>query len=224
MEPSPAQRAARDRIAAQLAQAGFALPGSLIVRAYACGKPGCRCHADPPRLHGPYAEWTRKIGGKTITRRLTPRQLAEYQPLFDNAKKLRALLSELQDLTLQIIETGSTREPPAPAEPEPAAPENVGEARLTCGQPSSQTPFAQANPKREDHSQLDYVIRTPATPCRASSLAVSSWKWLGCLAQVHGSGEGGRVTPVRPACAYRGLSCGGVPFGVSRFFPVGGQR
>ena len=152
MEPSPAQRAARDRIAAQLAQAGFALPGTLTVRAYACGKPGCRCHADPPRLHGPYAEWTRKIGGKTITRRLTPRQLAEYQPLFDNAKKLRTLLSELQDLTLQIIETGTTREPSTPAEPEPAAPENVGEARLTCGQPSSQTPFAQVNPKREDHS------------------------------------------------------------------------
>jgi len=61
MEPSPAQRAARDRIAAELAAAGFALPGTLTVRAYACGKPGCRCHADPPRLHGPYAEWTRKI-------------------------------------------------------------------------------------------------------------------------------------------------------------------
>jgi hypothetical protein len=150
MEPSPAQRAARDRIAAQLAQAGFALPGTLTVRAYACGKPGCRCHADPPRLHGPYAEWTRKIGGKTITRRLTPRQLAEYQPLFDNAKKLRTLLSELQDLTLQIIETDSTREPSTPAEPEPATPENVGEARLTCGQPSSQTSFAQVSPKRED--------------------------------------------------------------------------
>jgi hypothetical protein len=152
MEPSPAQRAARDQIAAQLAQAGFALPGTLTVRAYACGKPGCRCHADPPRLHGPYAEWTRKIGGKTITRRLTPRQLAEYQPLFDNAKKLRTLLSDLQDLTLQIIETGATREPSTPAEPEPHTPENVGEARLTCGQPSSQTPFTQVNPKREDHS------------------------------------------------------------------------
>ena len=150
MEPSPAQRAARDQIAAQLAQAGFALPGTLTVRAYACGKPGCRCHADPPRLHGPYAEWTRKIGGKTITRRLTPRQLAEYQPLFDNAKKLRTLLSELQDLTLQIIETGTAHESSTPAEPEPPAPENVGEARLTCGQPSGQTPFAQVNPKRED--------------------------------------------------------------------------
>ena len=157
MEPSPAQRAARDRIAAQLAQAGFALPGTLTVRAYACGKPGCRCHADPPRLHGPYAEWTRKIGGKTITRRLTPRQLAEYQPLFDNAKKLRTLLSDLQDLTLQIIETGSTREPSTPPEPEPPAPENVGETRLTCGQPSSQTPFAQVSSKREDHTSFGLV-------------------------------------------------------------------
>jgi hypothetical protein len=109
MEPSPAQRAARDRIAAELARAGYALPGTLTVRAYACGKPNCRCHASPPRLHGPYAEWTRKIAGKTVTRRLTPAELAEYQPLFDNARKLRALLSELQDLTLDIIEAQPPR-------------------------------------------------------------------------------------------------------------------
>jgi hypothetical protein len=111
MEPSPAQHAARDRIAAELARAGFALPGTLTIRSYACGKPNCRCHASPPRLHGPYAEWTRKIGGKTVTRRLNPRELAEYQPLFDNARKLRALLAQLQDLTLQIIEEDSTQEP-----------------------------------------------------------------------------------------------------------------
>ena len=111
MEPSPAQHAARDRIAAELARAGFALPGTLTVRSYACGKPRCRCHASPPRLHGPYAEWTRKISGKTVTRRLTPDQLTEYQPLFDNAKKLRALLAELQDLTLEIIDEGNGQEP-----------------------------------------------------------------------------------------------------------------
>ena len=119
MEPSPAQRAARDRIAAELAQAGFALPGTLIVRSYACGKPACRCHADPPRLHGPYAEWTRKIGGKTVTRRLTPAELAEYRPLFDNAKKLRALLGELQDLTLEIART-DRHQPQQNTEPENA--------------------------------------------------------------------------------------------------------
>ena len=111
MEPSPDQQAARDRIVAELAAAGFALPGTLTVRAYACGKTGCRCHADPPRLHGPYAEWTRKIGGKTVTRRLSPAELTEYQPLFDNAKKLRALLAELQDLTLEIIEEGTVQDP-----------------------------------------------------------------------------------------------------------------
>ena len=111
MEPSPAQRAARDRIAAELARAGYALPGTLTVRAYACGKANCRCRADPPRLHGPYAEWTRKIDGTTVTRRLTPAELAEYQPLFDNAKKLRALLGALQDLTLEIIQADSPQQP-----------------------------------------------------------------------------------------------------------------
>jgi hypothetical protein len=112
MEPSPAQQAALDKITAEItATAGPALPGTLTVRAYACGKPRCRCHADPPRLHGPYAEWTRKIGGKTVTRRLSPAELSEYQPLFDNAKKLRALLAELQDLTMEIIEEGDDQEP-----------------------------------------------------------------------------------------------------------------
>ena len=112
MEPSPARQAALARITAEIAAAaGPALPGTLTVRSYACGKPGCRCRADPPRLHGPYAEWTRKISGKTVTRRLSPAELADYQPLFDNAKKIRALLAELQDLTLQVIEADSRQEP-----------------------------------------------------------------------------------------------------------------
>jgi hypothetical protein len=110
MEVSPAQQAARERIAAELAATGLALPGTLTVRAYACGKRNCRCHADPPRLHGPYAEWTRKIGSKTVTRRLTDAELAAWQPLFDNAKKIRALLAELQDLTLDIIEASPPQE------------------------------------------------------------------------------------------------------------------
>jgi len=93
-----------DQVAAELAAAaGPALPGTLVVRSYACGKPSCRCHADPPRLHGPYAEWTRKIGGKTVTRRLTPEELEAWQPLFDNARAIRGLLAELQDLTLQAV-------------------------------------------------------------------------------------------------------------------------
>jgi hypothetical protein len=33
-------------------------------------------------------------------------------------------------------------------------PENVGCARLTCGQPSSRSTSNQVSPKREDHSQV----------------------------------------------------------------------
>ena len=103
MEPATAGPALARAAAELAAAAGPALPGTLVVRSYACGKPRCRCHASPPVLHGPYAEWTRKIGGKTITRRLTPEQLAAWQPLFDNARKIRALVAELQELTLQAI-------------------------------------------------------------------------------------------------------------------------
>jgi hypothetical protein len=104
MEPATARQAALDKAAAELAAAaGPALPGTLVVRSYACGKRRCRCHASPPVLHGPYAEWTRKIGGKTITRRLTSEQLTAWQPLFDNARKMRDLLAQLQELTLQAI-------------------------------------------------------------------------------------------------------------------------
>jgi hypothetical protein len=104
MEVTAAQREALTQITAGLAVAGLALPGTLTIRAYRCGKTNCRCHADPPGLHGPYAEWTRKINGKTVTRRLTAEQAAAWQPLFDNARKMRELLSQLQELTLAIID------------------------------------------------------------------------------------------------------------------------
>lgn len=109
MNPTAGQQQALDQAAAELAAAaGPALPGTLVVRAYECGKPRCRCHTSPAARHGPYAEWTRKIGGKTVTRRLTPEQLTAWQPLFDNAKKLRALLAELQELTLAIVEASDS--------------------------------------------------------------------------------------------------------------------
>ncbi len=38
---------------------------SVASRHTRCGKAGCRCQADPPRLHGPYRQWTAIIDGKT---------------------------------------------------------------------------------------------------------------------------------------------------------------
>ena len=61
VSPTPAQQARAARIAVGLASTGFALPGTLTERMTRCGHPTtCRCHADPPRLHGPYHQWTRR--------------------------------------------------------------------------------------------------------------------------------------------------------------------
>lgn len=102
--PSPADRRAQAAIAERLAEVGFALPGTLLERRMSCGKPTCRCQADPPRLHGPYHQWTRKIDGKTATRRLTNEQSADYGPWFANAQRLRELVNELEALALRLFE------------------------------------------------------------------------------------------------------------------------
>ena len=91
-------------IAAELASLGLALPGTLIQRHVRCGKPGCRCHAGPPVLHGPYWQWTRKTGGKTITRLVSDDQLDDYRQWLDNHRRLRALVAELEALTLAIAD------------------------------------------------------------------------------------------------------------------------
>jgi hypothetical protein len=105
VSPTPGQKAQAARIAAELAQLGFTLPGTLTERHVRCGHPSCHCHADPPVLHGPYHQWTRKAGGKTVTRLLSDDQLADYRRWFDNERRLRALVTELENLSLAIAET-----------------------------------------------------------------------------------------------------------------------
>lgn len=104
--PTPPRATARvqQRLARQLAQIDYALPGSVVTRMMRCGNRGCRCRADPPQLHGPYLQWTRKVDGKTVTRMLTPEQLARYQPWLDNAQRLREIVHELETLTTQAME------------------------------------------------------------------------------------------------------------------------
>jgi hypothetical protein len=109
--PGARQRQAQERIAAALGGTGFALPGSLVWRTTACGKAGCHCQGDPPVLHGPYLTWTRTAGGKTITRKISQDQQARYQAWFDNDRKLRQLLTDLETLSLRAFEQaeGSSR-------------------------------------------------------------------------------------------------------------------
>jgi hypothetical protein len=103
-EPSRADKRRRDEITAELATIGFCLPGTLTIRRTRCSSPGCRCRAQPPLLHGPYYSWTRKIAGKTVTRTLSAEQAKRYAPWFKDARRLRALATELEALSLHIAE------------------------------------------------------------------------------------------------------------------------
>ncbi|MFZ0668444.1 MAG: DUF6788 family protein [Acidimicrobiales bacterium] len=93
-----------ERIRTELATLGPCLPGSVVVRTGRCGKQSCVCRADPPRLHGPFRSWTRKVAKKTVTRLLSEEELADYQRFFDNDRRLKELLKELEELGLKIVE------------------------------------------------------------------------------------------------------------------------
>ncbi len=86
------------QLLAQIAEIGFIRSGSVAERPNYCGKPGCRCHADPPQPHGPYWQWTAKVAGKTVNRRLTPQEAERYQEWIGNDRKLRALIDELREV------------------------------------------------------------------------------------------------------------------------------
>jgi hypothetical protein len=102
--PTPAQRAEARRIARSLAEVGFVLPGTMTERLTRCGRENCRCHGEPPQLHGPYHQWTRKVAAKTVTRLMDDDQLADYGAWFDNERRLRSLVADLESLSLGIVE------------------------------------------------------------------------------------------------------------------------
>ncbi len=96
------------KIAAELAAiaaTGMVLPGSITQRRTRCGRDGCGCRAEPPRLHGPYWQWTRKVAAKTVCRWLSPGQRDDYQVWIDNDRRLRGLLARLEELGAAALET-----------------------------------------------------------------------------------------------------------------------
>ncbi len=101
------QRKELGRIAnelAALARSGPALPGTIAERLTRCGRENCACHADPPRRHGPYFHWTRKVANKTVGRWLSVEQAQDYRHWVDNDRQLRELVARLESIGLEILE------------------------------------------------------------------------------------------------------------------------
>jgi len=92
------------RLAHQLADIGFIASGSVASRFNRCGKPNCACHADPPKLHGPYWHWTAKVDGKTVNRRLTEHEARLYNEWIANDRHARALLAKMRDIAAKAAD------------------------------------------------------------------------------------------------------------------------
>ena len=93
-----------EKIAAELAaiaSSGMVLPGSITQRRTRCGRRNCACHADPPRLHGPYWQWTRKVAAKTVCRWLSA---ATTQSGSTTTAGLHELLARLEALGAAAFE------------------------------------------------------------------------------------------------------------------------
>lgn len=103
------------RLAEQLAHPGFISSGSVVRRYGQCGTPSCRCHADPPQLHGPYWQWSyRPPGGKTVSRQLNERQALLYQEWIGNRRRLLAVVAEMEEVSRHAAEILLAESPSEP--------------------------------------------------------------------------------------------------------------
>jgi hypothetical protein len=118
------------QLAGQLAGIGYIASGSVALRSNRCGKTNCACHADPPRLHGPYWHFTAKIDGKTINKRLSDHEAHLYQQWIANDRKARDLLTEMRALAAQAAPLILAQQPSTPADtdspdPKTRSPQNT---------------------------------------------------------------------------------------------------
>ena len=73
--------------------------GTVLARRMKCGQPGCPCHTDPNKRHGPYWEWTYKAAAKTVNVRLSPAAGPLYKAASQQYHRLKSLLNRLEKLS-----------------------------------------------------------------------------------------------------------------------------
>ena len=91
-------------LARELSKVGFAIDGSLVQLSARCGKPNCRCKEDPPQLHGPYWQWSAKVAGKTISRRLDDEEASLYREWIANRRHIEAVLTEMKAIASKAVD------------------------------------------------------------------------------------------------------------------------
>ena len=89
----------REKLFARLSEVGFIWHGSVHRSLLTCGRPACRCHKDANARHGPYAYWTTKVAGKTVSRLLPPAEADLIEEWIENRRRIERIVRDLKALS-----------------------------------------------------------------------------------------------------------------------------
>jgi len=87
----------------QLSEIDFFCSGSISVVYTKCGNDYCACFKDKTKKHGPYYLWSTKKNGKTISQRLSKKQVAKCLQFIRNYRKLKNLVEKMKDISMKIV-------------------------------------------------------------------------------------------------------------------------
>jgi hypothetical protein len=86
----------------RLVKLGDLRPGTLSEQYNTCRTPGCRCKANPPQKHGPYHQLSYTRNGRHRTENVRPEDLPAVTAQLANHAKLRDLIDEWLDTTIEL--------------------------------------------------------------------------------------------------------------------------
>jgi hypothetical protein len=90
-------------LASRLADIGPVHDGTVTRQMLTCGNEKCACHRDRSRRHGPYAYWTTKVKGKTVSRRLSPEEADLVEEWIRNRRQLDKAKKQLVALSKKML-------------------------------------------------------------------------------------------------------------------------
>ncbi len=96
------------KLAETLANTGYVWNGTVVRQRLTCGNKNCSCHQDERNRHGPYAYWSTKVRGRTVSRLLSSEEADLYEEwirnrrvLEDNKRRMLSLSKKVAPLLLR---------------------------------------------------------------------------------------------------------------------------
>jgi hypothetical protein len=93
-----------EQIKAEIQKISFICKGTINERCIPCGNPGCACHKDPKKRHGPYYQLSWKEDGKTMSHYIPPENVDLYTQWIENRHVLMNLIDKMEAVSRKVGE------------------------------------------------------------------------------------------------------------------------